>query len=126
MVECQLPKLNVAGSNPVTRFLFRRGKFYKKLNESPFPEGRGNRLCAHLKEQNAIQLPHTRFDEFDPEEWDAAPTPGSPFACQTVSSSSRNQTPLPTIAAGRRLGTNSQSFGPVGMDTTDGAEPDQC
>jgi hypothetical protein len=36
----------------------------------PSPEGRGNRLYAHLKEQNAIQLPHTRFDEFDAEESD--------------------------------------------------------
>ncbi len=31
MVECQLPKLNVAGSNPVIRFLVRAGKTANKL-----------------------------------------------------------------------------------------------
>ena len=70
MVECQLPKLNVAGSNPVTRFHLDVGSSTNNQIVPPSPEGRGNRLYAHLKEQNAIQLPHTRFDEFDAEESD--------------------------------------------------------
>jgi hypothetical protein len=48
----ELPKLNVAGSNPVTCLSFRRGKFHQQIDHSAIPEARGNSLCAHLKDQN--------------------------------------------------------------------------
>ena len=50
MVECQLPKLNVAGSNPVTRFSFRAKIFKDQLRSLSF----ASYLACDMRDREAL------------------------------------------------------------------------